>query len=75
MYGPRDCHTKWSKSDREKQTACDITSMWNLKNDTYELIYKAEIDSQIQKTNVWLPRREGGEWIGDLGLTDSHCYT
>ena len=35
--------------------------MWNLKNDSYKLIYKAEIDSQIQKTNVWSPKREGGE--------------
>ena len=24
--------------------------MWNLKNDINELIYKTEIDSQIQKT-------------------------
>ena len=48
--------------------------MWNLKNDTYELIYKAEIDSQIQKTNVWLPKREGGECIGDLGLTDTQLH-
>ena len=30
--------------------------MWNLKNDTNELIYKTEIDSQIQKTNLWLPK-------------------
>ena len=25
--------------------------MWNLKNNTNELIYKTEIDSQTQKTN------------------------
>ena len=32
------------------------------KNDTNELIYKTEIDSHTQKTNLWLPkweRREG----------------
>ena len=34
MDGPRDYHTKWSKSDRERQ------------NGTMELIYKIEIDSQ-----------------------------
>ena len=45
MDGPRDCHTKWSKSDRERQIY-DITYMWNLKNDTDELIYKTEIDLQ-----------------------------
>ena len=26
----------------------------NLKNDTNELIYKSEIDSQTQKANLWL---------------------
>ena len=34
------------KSDRERQIPYDITYIWNLKNDTNELIYKAEIDSQ-----------------------------
>ena len=31
MDGPRDYHTKWSKSDRERQILYDITYMWNLK--------------------------------------------
>ena len=31
MDGPRDCHTEWSKSDRERQMSYDITYMWNLK--------------------------------------------
>ena len=31
MDGPRDYHTKWSKSDRERQTSYDIAYMWNLK--------------------------------------------
>ena len=31
MDGPRDYHTKWSKSDRERQISYDITYMWNLK--------------------------------------------
>ena len=32
--------------------------MWNLifKNDTNELIYRTETDSQISKTNLWLPK-------------------
>ena len=47
MDGPRDYHTKWSKSDREKQTPYDVTYMWNLKYDTNELIYVTETDSQI----------------------------
>ena len=30
MDGPRDCHTEWSKSEREKQISYDIIYMWNL---------------------------------------------
>ena len=30
MDRPRDCHTEWSKADRERQI-CDITYMWKLK--------------------------------------------
>ena len=44
--GRRDYHTKWSKPDRERQISYIITYMWNLKNDTNELIYKTEIDPQ-----------------------------
>ena len=31
MNGPGDYHTKWSKSDRERQISHAITYMWNLK--------------------------------------------
>ena len=31
MDGPRDYHTKWSESDRERQILHDITYTWNLK--------------------------------------------
>ena len=33
--------------------------MWNLKYDTYELIYTTEIDSQTKQTNSWLPKGKG----------------
>ena len=46
MDGPRDYHTKRSKSERERQTPYDLTYMWNLKYDTNEHIYKTETDSQ-----------------------------
>ena len=45
---------------RERQISHDITYMWNPKNDTNELIYKTEIDSQTQKTNLWLPKAGEG---------------
>ena len=34
--------------------------MWNKKDDTNELIYKRDIDSQTQKTNLWIPKGKGG---------------
>ena len=47
MDGPGDYHTKPSKSDRERQISHDIAYTRNLKkNDTNELIYKTETDSQ-----------------------------
>ena len=46
MDGPRDYHTKWRKSDRERQISYDITYMWSLKYDKSEPIYKTETDSQ-----------------------------
>ena len=43
MDTTRDYHTKWSKSEREKQILYDITYTWNLNYDTNEpIIYKTE---------------------------------
>ena len=47
-----------SKSDRGRQIPHDITYTWKLKYDANELIYKIEIDSQTQKTNLQLPKRK-----------------
>ena len=55
MDGPRCYHTKWGKSDRKANVSAYI---WNLKNDTNELIYIIETDSQ---TNLWLPKWKGGK--------------
>ena len=38
----------------QKQISYNITYMWNLNNDTNELTYKTETDSEIQKTNLRL---------------------
>ena len=46
MDGPRDYHTKWSKSGRERQIPYDITYMWKLNYDTNELTYETKVDSQ-----------------------------
>ena len=45
---PRDYHTEWSKSDRERQISYDNAYMWNLKKKGIsELISKTEVESQI----------------------------
>ena len=44
--GHRECHTEWSKSDREGEISYDIPYTWNLKrNTTKKLAYKIETDS------------------------------
>ena len=49
MQRSRDCHTEWSKLDREGETSYNIPFMWNLKRrDTNELICKT--DSKTQRT-------------------------
>ena len=45
MDGPLDYHTKWSKSEKDKNHMISL-NMWNLKYDTNELIYETETDSQ-----------------------------
>ena len=47
MNGPRECHTERNKAHREGEISDNIPYKWNLKrNDTNELMYKTETDSQ-----------------------------
>ena len=46
MDGPKDYHTKWNKSERERHIPYNITYMWNLNYDPNELMYETETDSQ-----------------------------
>ena len=62
MDGTREYHTKWSKSEREKQIPYDITYMWNLKCNTNELIYETETDSNREQT---CGCQGGGGWGRD----------
>ena len=52
MVGPRDYHTKQSKSERERQIPHDITYKWNLKYDTNELIYETNRLTDIENKLV-----------------------
>ena len=57
MDGPRDYYPEWS----QRQIPDDITCMCNLKYNTNEFVNKTETNSETQRTNLWLPKREGDE--------------
>ena len=77
--GPRDCHTEWSKSEREKQISYINACMWNL-----EKWYRwTSLQGKNRGTDVENKRmdtkggKQGGVvvvvgWIGRLGLTCIH---
>ena len=71
MDGPRDCHTEWSKLDRERQSYHLYAESKKKKKDTNELVYKTETNSQTQKTNLWLQKGKGGG-RDKLGAWDWH---
>ena len=73
MDEPRDYHTKWRKSERERQIPYDITWMWNLKYDTNELVYETETDSQTERTGLWLPKGRGSGGGMDWEFEISRC--
>ena len=52
----------------EKDKYYMISLIWNLKNNTSEIIYKTETDTQAQKTNLYLPKGKGGR--DKLGVGD-----
>ena len=61
MDGPRDYHTKQSKSYRERQISYDITYTWNLiKNDTNELTKLKQITDLEMKLTVTKGKVLGG---------------
>ena len=65
MDGHRDCHIKWSKSDRKRQISYDVTYMWNLKNNTNERIYKIEVDFRHREQTCGYQRgKEGRDKLG-----------
>ena len=51
-----------NQKEKDKYTIY-ITYVWNLIYDTNEFTYKTEIDSQTQKTNLWLPKGKVGGGI------------
>ena len=58
----------------KRQILYAITYMWNLKNNANECACKTETDSQIKKSNLWLPKGIGKreEQIRDMRLKDTN---
>ena len=63
MDGPRDCHTEWSKPDREKQILYDVSYFGIKKNDRNELIYETETDSFHLEDELLITREADGAGI------------
>ena len=62
MNGPRECHTEWSKSDREREVSHDIPYIWNLKRqDTMNLLTIHRLTDLENKLVILLGRRIGGK--------------
>ena len=60
----------------QKETKCilyNITYVWNERYSTDELICKAEIGTQMQRTNIWIP--SAGKGMDELGDWGCHIYT
>jgi len=65
MDGPRDYHTKWSESDKDKYhmmlLICGILKK-KKKNDTNELTYRIEADSQTENDIMVKGQGRGVDW-------------
>ena len=58
-------------SQKEKNKYCILTHICGIqKNGTGEPVCKAEIATQMQRTNVWTPRGESGQGGDELGAWD-----
>ena len=68
MDGPRDDHTKQSKSERRKTNAIYHLYVESKKNDTYELIYKAGTRVTDIENKFIVTKREAGEGRNKLSL-------
>ena len=51
-----------SEVSQKNKMLYDITHMWHLENDTDAVISKAEIETQMYRTDIWIPG-----WTGGMG--------
>ena len=63
--------TRSEVSQKEKNKSRILTHICGIqKNGTDELVCKAEIETQMQRKNIWTPRGESGEGGGRDELGD-----
>ena len=71
--GPRDCHTEWSNSEREKQISYINAYMWNLEKwYRWTSLQGRNRDTDVENKCMDTKRGSGGGgvgWVGRLGLT------
>ena len=65
MDGPRDCHTDWNKSEREKQITYSNAHMWNL-GKRYRWFYLQSRNWETHIRNKHIDTKgERGDELGD----------
>ena len=70
--GRRDCHTEWSKSEREKQISYINAYMWNLKKLVQIVLFTKQSTSLVaQWLRIRLPMQ--GTWVQLLVREDPTC--
>ena len=77
MDGPRDYHTKWSKSDRERQILYVISYMKNLKNWSkrfYITKQKQSHRQREQRSGYQWGKVRWEEWDKGMGLRGTNYY-
>ena len=73
MERPKDCHTEWTKSTREKQTSYNIIYMWNLEKWyiwTYLQSRNRDTDAENKLMDTKRGKGAGMNW--DIGI---YIYT
>ena len=74
MDGPRDCHTEWNKSEREKQISYINAYMWNLEK-WYRWTGLQGRNRVTDVENKCMDTKGGKGGWAELGDWDWHIYT
>ena len=62
--GPRDYHTKWNKSDKERQISYHIAYMWNLKKIIQMNLFTKQRLTDLETSLITKEESEGKDRLG-----------